>query len=186
MRHVFLLLLLTSLGLWGCGKKSAPATQDAAAEAAPVAAAGDATSASEPPVPAAPPAVAIDEHMPPIDESKGAPQLMLTGQLLPLNPEQDVSGNVMLYKMPDQSHLLRIENLHFINAAPDLDLALARIASPHSPEDLQNLLALGALKGPSGNMNYLIPKEQDVSEMHSLVLLLRGDNQLFASASLSR
>lgn len=186
MRHVFLLILLTSLGLWGCGKKSTPATQDAAQQAAPVAAAGEGTAASQPPVPAPPPALAIDERMPPIDESKGAPQRMLTGQLLPLNPEQDVSGNVTIYKMPDQSHLLRIENLHFVDKAPDLDVALARVASPRSPEDLQNLLALGALKGPSGNMNYLIPREQDVSEMHSLVLLLRGDNKLFASANLSR
>lgn len=189
MRKIYWMLLVLSLGLGACGKKSAPTADGAVpadAENAPVAeqaAAVPATSVIA--VPTAP-VFAIDEAMPPIDESKGSPELQVRGQVLPKDPEQDVSGNVMIYKMPDQSHLLRIELLNIAGDAPALDVALARSASPQSAADLQGLLTIGSLKGPSGNMNYVIPKGQDVSELHSFVLLRHGEGQLFGSATLSR
>lgn len=188
MRVVYLMLLLITLGLGACGKKSGPAEgiPQTGTQGTPAADGTPVVTGAPTAAPAPPPVVAIDEHMPPIDESKGSPELMLQGQLRPLNAEQDVSGNVLLYRMPDQSHLLRIEFLRVADKAPDLDVALARMSEPKSQADLQGVLAVGPLKGPSGNMNYVIPKSEDVSELHSLVLSLHDGSRIFASASLSR
>lgn len=185
-RLVILLAVLTAVG---CGHKSSPATpaNEAAVETDSTATPAEGVAAAPATAQAvtAAPVFAVNEPMPPVDESVGAPQLMVEGQLNPLLPERDVSGNVRVYRMPDRSALLRIESLQIADKTSDLDVVLTRQAEPKTQADLAGMLPVAALKGASGNMNYMIPKDQDISELHGVALLF-ADKTVFATAALVR
>lgn len=89
---------------------------------------------------------AVDEPLPPFDEGfDGIPELVARGEFVGIAPSEAV-GQVQLYAISDGSYLLRLENLRVSN---DVDLQL-RLRTATAA------IKLGALKGTSGNQNYLI------------------------------
>jgi hypothetical protein len=92
---------------------------------------------------------------------------------------------VAVYEAPDGSRLLRLENLR----APQdvrIDLALSRQPEPQSVKDLAEGLSVGPLKGPSGNMNYLLADAIDFAAVRAFVLIDRQRQAVLASAPVSK
>ena len=74
------------------------------------------------------------------------------------------SGEATIYRAPDGSHLLRLENFQVTNG-PELHVILSPNPAPESRDDVHQpgYLDLGSLKGNVGNQNYEIPADVDVS-----------------------
>lgn len=124
--------------------------------------------------------------MPPFDEGESAPpEIAGHGQLTALKPEKRIAGEITLYQFGDGSRMLRVENLH---TPPELqlDLVLTQAPAPKTADDLQGMLRVGVLKGPSGNMNYLIDKSTDLSGQRSVALVVHGQTAVVAHAVLTR
>ena len=71
----------------------------------------------------------------------------------------DVSGEALLYRLDDGSHVVRLEGLESDNG-PDLEVWLVRRTSGDVG---RGGLALGALKSTRGSHNYAVPAGTDVS-----------------------
>lgn len=127
---------------------------------------------------------AIDEPMPHVVEGVAAPVLLAQGQFRPALEEHDVSGWVKLYRLADQSYLVRIETLWMEGTPPELDVVLVHSPKPRTDADVQAFLMAGPLKETSGTMNYPMSKD-GMSEAHALALVLRGSKQLYASAPIA-
>ena len=95
------------------------------------------------------------------------------------------SGQAIIYRSPDGSHLLRLENLNVTNGP-----ALHVILSPHSSPDSQSEVKtpgyadLGKLKGNKGDQNYLLPDDVDVDAQGSVVIYCKPFNVVFSVAML--
>ena len=68
------------------------------------------------------------------------------------------SGEAIIYRAEDGSHLLRLENLNVTNG-PDLHVFLSPHTDPKDRDDVMSpgYFSLGPLKGNQGNQNYPIP-----------------------------
>ena len=73
------------------------------------------------------------------------------------------SGQAIIYRSPDGSHLLRLENLDVTNG-PDLHVVLSPHKSPDSRNDVtvDGYIDLGKLKGNKGDQNYDIPEHVNI------------------------
>ena len=178
-------LMLTAM-LLACGnKEAAPPAQATPAPAASAPASAQAPAAEPEPAPAeSVSSVAINEPLPPFEEDSG---IVLTSKSLFKVSDSSllISGDVFLYEAPNGSRLLRLENV----LAPKeilIDLAFGRVPEPKSEDDARSAVVIGALKGPSGNMNYLLEKTVDISPVRSFVLLEHGKPRVLASAPLSK
>ncbi len=95
------------------------------------------------------------------------------------------SGEATIYRGPDGSLLLRLENLDVTNG-PELHVIL----SPHqNPENqgqvkLAGYTDLGKLKGNIGNQNYFIPEGVDVGIQRSVVIYCKPFHVIFSVATL--
>jgi len=173
---------LGGIALSACGDKQAappPATPESAAPTVePLAPAPE----PEPDLAAADPAldVAVNEPLPPFEDDSGI-ILASKSVLRASDAALAISGDVLLYEAPDGSRLLRLENLQ---SPKDLriDLALSRVAAPASAEDARTAMLIGALKGPSGSMNYLLESNVSVDGVRAFVLLEHGQPRVLASA----
>lgn len=185
------LLLLTcfTLGcaaLSGCGDKAPPSAPTTPAASAPALEPLAPVSESEPDTAAADPAldVAVNEPLPPFEDDSGI-ILASKSVLRTADAALNISGDVLLYEAPDGSRLLRLENLQSPKEVR-IDLALSRVAAPASAEDARNAVLIGALKGPSGSMNYLLESSVSIDGVRAFVLLERGQPRVLASAPLSK
>ena len=95
------------------------------------------------------------------------------------------SGQAIIYRSPDGSHLLRLENLKVTNG-PDLHVIL----TPHSGPDRRpevkadGYADLGKLKGNKGDQNYPIPGDVDVDAQRSVVIYCEPFSVVFSVAML--
>ncbi|MFT4825078.1 MAG: hypothetical protein ACJAUG_000762 [Halioglobus sp.] len=95
------------------------------------------------------------------------------------------SGNALIYRLADGSHLLRLEDFKVTNG-PDLAVYLVKHANPSSSAQVTSgFLNLGKLKGNVGNQNYAIPAGTDLSEFNSAVIWCELFGVLFSTAPLS-
>lgn len=183
-----LILVVLALLLAACGEKPAPvATAPApAAKVAPIGPAEDdlATAEAATAEQTQSQNVAVDEPLPPLEEISGIVTDSISNWSV-ADPEVEISGKVLLYTAPDGSRLLRLEDLR---TPKDLriDLALSNSARPASPEEARAARVVGALKGPSGNMNYLLEAGISLNGVVSFVLLENGQGRILASAPRSR
>ena len=162
-------VLLFAAALAACGKS---AEEGAPAELGVTPAAESETppELTLPPPPATPDAVAVNEPLPPME---GATGIRLTRQARMETGESEApfEADLFYYQGADGSVLVRLEN---VRAAPAVkgDLFVSRELAPVTPQQGQNvLLRLGALKGPTGSMNYLIEKGTDLSDARSIALI---------------
>lgn len=125
----------------------------------------------------------VDEPLPPFDEGMdGIPVLEFEAVFQGVAPAE-ASGRLLLYRLPDGSRLLRLEELR-VTSAPGLQLQFAKAAAPQTFADAGGGFSVGVLKGSSGNQNYLIEKTRSVAGLLSLVIVSQEPAAVFATARL--
>jgi len=95
------------------------------------------------------------------------------------------SGRAAIYRGPDGSHLLRLEDFRVTNG-PDLHVLLTPHPASKSRDDLTaaGYVDLGKLKGNIGNQNYPIPENVDVAAQGSVVIYCLPFHVIFSVAPL--
>ena len=95
------------------------------------------------------------------------------------------SGEATIYRGPDGSHLLRLENFEVTNG-PDLHVILSPSPAPESQDDVHQpgYVDLGSLKGNIGNQNYEIPADADLNALSSVVIYCSPFHVVFSVALL--
>ena len=95
------------------------------------------------------------------------------------------SGTASIYRSPDGSHLLRLENLNVTNG-PDLHVILTPHASPDRRSEVKSdgYVDLGKLKGNKGDQNYPVPGDVDVAAQRSVVIYCEPFAVVFSVAML--
>ena len=96
------------------------------------------------------------------------------------------SGIAVLYRLPDGSDLLRLEEFRVTNG-PDLRVILSAHPDPMSQADLDSggYVELGRLKGNIGNQNYPVPSDIDPLQYRSVVIYCKPFRVLFSIAPLA-
>ena len=95
------------------------------------------------------------------------------------------SGQATIYRAPDGSLVLRVENFKVTNG-PDLHVILTPHQDPNRRKDLTDAghTDLGKLKGNIGNQNYPIPDDVDIDAQSSVVIYCQPFHVVFSVASL--
>ena len=95
------------------------------------------------------------------------------------------SGQATIYRGPDGSHLLRLENLNVTNG-PDLHVILTPHKIPTTGKDVKTAgyEDLGKLKGNKGDQNYPIPDNVDIDSQRSVVIYCVPFSVVFSVATL--
>ena len=88
------------------------------------------------------------------------------------------TGDAVLYRLPDGSNLVRLENLDLQNG-PDLVVYL--VPRPGQTE-LDGAVSLGDLKGNKGNQNYPVPADVDPTQYGGVLVWCRAFSVEFAGA----
>ena len=118
-------------------------------------------------------------------EPPAGPVMLKTGNFRDQDSFHKGSGQATIYRGPDGSHLLRLEEFKTTNG-PDLHVIL----TPHQDPDRQNdvktpgYVDLGKLKGNIGNQNYPIPDDVDVTVQQSVVIYCKPFHVIFSVAQL--
>lgn len=96
------------------------------------------------------------------------------------------SGAAIIYRLPDGTHVLRLEDFRVTNG-PDLHVLLVKHADPRGREDVkaQGDVDLGKLKGNIGSQNYPIPNDIDPAALNSVVIYCKPFSVIFSVAPLS-
>ncbi len=92
------------------------------------------------------------------------------------------SGNATIYRLEDESHVLRFEDFKVTNG-PDLHVLL--MVDPEGRDKSQGYLDLGKLKGNIGNQNYTIPADTDISNYNAVMIYCQPFHVIFSTAPLS-
>ena len=97
------------------------------------------------------------------------------------------SGVATIYRLPDGSHLLRLEDFKVTNG-PDLRVLLARPNDPQSRDELQagGYTHLAKLKGNVGNQNYELPADVDPAGIGSVIIYCMPFKVIFSVAPLEQ
>ena len=97
------------------------------------------------------------------------------------------SGTATIYRTPDGSEILRLEDLNVTNG-PALHVVLSTHPDPDRSEMVkqEGYVDLGDLKGNRGNQNYPIPAGVDTSIHKSVVIYCYPFQVVFSVATLSR
>ncbi len=90
----------------------------------------------------------------------------------------DAQGDAYTIPLEDTSNVLRLENFKSTNG-PDLYVYLS------TDENASDFVNLGALKASSGNQNYEIPDDTDLSKYNKVLIWCKAFGVLFGSAELS-
>lgn len=132
-------------------------------------------------------AAAVDKPM--VEGMTGEMELarkLKTGEFRDADNFHRGSGLATIYRLPDGSHALRLEDLRVTNG-PDLHVLLSPSADPITRDEVtvDGYINLGKLKGNIGNQNYDIPAGEDVSRFKSVVIYCKPFHVVFAVAPLS-
>ena len=90
----------------------------------------------------------------------------------------DAQGDAYTIPLEDKSTVLRLENFKSTNG-PDLFVYLS------TDENASEFVNLGELKANSGNQNYEIPEDTDLSKYNKVLIWCKAFGVLFGSAELS-
>lgn len=122
------------------------------------------------------------EVMEKMEESQ-EPELISQGNFFDGDDFHKGSGNAKLFKMPDGSHLVRLEDFEVTNG-PDLYVYLTNASGAKTSAEVKGGYNAGRLKGNKGNQNYVIPADIDVSDYNGISIYCRAFSVLFSSANL--
>jgi hypothetical protein len=114
-----------------------------------------------------------------------APLLVKEGMFRNGGPSYSGSGRAAIYRLPDGSHILRLEDFRVTNG-PDLRVLLAAHPDPQTSDALhsQATVELEPLKGNQGNQNYVIPAGVDIAGQWSVVIYCKPFSVIFSVAPL--
>jgi hypothetical protein len=99
-------------------------------------------------------------------------------------PGDTAEGQALIYRLPDGSLTLRLENFAATNG-PDLFVVFSGAANPEQEGlDAGGSLQLAALKGNRGNQNYELPADLNLDQFRSVVIWCRAFNIVFGYATL--
>ncbi len=123
----------------------------------------------------------VEEAMPPAP----VPVALKAGEFRDADSFHRGTGTATLYRLPDGSLVLRLEQFRVTNG-PDLRVLLAEHPSPERREDLETAgyVELSKLKGNVGNQNYLVPDSVDAAGQRSVVIYCRPFHVIFSVATL--
>ena len=114
----------------------------------------------------------------------GGPRIVAQGRLRDADSFHRGSGGVAIYRLPDGSLILRLEDIRVTNG-PALHVLLASHAGPASRDDVaEGYVDLGPLKGNLGSQNYEITADTDLSQYQSVVIYCMPFHVVFATAML--
>ncbi len=138
-----------------------------------------------------PPTVAISEETPvaaitPTIASEmpvNAPSIFGQGQFVDGDRFHMGSGVATLYKTPDDSFLLQLDDFAVTNG-PELHVLLSPNATPTDHASLGDYLDLGVLKDTIGDQNYPFSADFDPTRYKSVVIYCLPFKVIFAIASL--
>ena len=118
-------------------------------------------------------------------DASGEAVALLRGEFHDADGFHKGSGQATLYRLPDGSQLLRLENFNGANG-PDLRVILSEHPDPGSRSefDSRDYVELGKLKGNIGNQNYPVPSGVDASQYRSVVIYCKPFHVLFTIAPL--
>jgi hypothetical protein len=109
---------------------------------------------------------------------------MRTGTLRDGDPIHRGSGTALILKLPDGSHVVRLENLEVV-PGPNLLVYLVAHEDPLFPEDVTaGFRNLGTLKSRFGEQNYPVPEGVDLTAYGSVVVWCDTFKVQFAVAAL--
>ena len=132
---------------------------------------------------AAMPDKVMEEPMP--SDSEAVAQSLAQGQFVDADNFHRGSGIATIYVLPDDSHVLRLENFMVTNG-PDLHVLLSSAATPTSQADLgSDYVDLGSLKGNVGDQNYIISNDVVLDRYKSVVIYCLPFHVVFSTATLS-
>ncbi len=92
------------------------------------------------------------------------------------------SGKATIYRLEDDSNVLRLEDLNVTNG-PDLHVLL--MVDPEGGDKSQGYIDLGKLKGNIGNQNYEIPADVDPADYHAVMIYCQPFHVIFSTAQLA-
>lgn len=122
-----------------------------------------------------------------VEAANQQPQVVLVraGDFMDADAFHRGSGRAVIYRGPDGSHLLRLEDLDVTNG-PDLRVILTPTAEPEAAQavTVPGFVELGKLKGNRGNQNYPIPDEVDINDHGSVVIYCKPFGVVFSVATL--
>ena len=113
-----------------------------------------------------------------------APIVILQGQFKDADSVHKGSGTATIYQRPDGSYLLSFENFA-VCCSPDLYVFLASNPSPAGHADLGDYLELSSLKASTGDQDYEIPADTDLSQIKSVVIYCKPFQVIISTATLS-
>ena len=126
------------------------------------------------------PDTAVDETM----DMTRKPILYAAGSFSGADAAHTGSGTAKVYRLPDSSHIVRLEDFQVTNG-PALIVALAAHPDPLESEDVEKgYINIGNLKANTGNQNYKIPAEFDVLSFGSIVIWCETFGVMFSAAPL--
>jgi len=115
-----------------------------------------------------------------------APLLIKEGMFRDGSSSYRGSGRAAVYRLPDGSHVLRLEEFSVTNG-PDLYVLLANHSDPATSDALhsQTTVELERLKGNRGSQNYLIPASVDLASLGSVIIYCKAFSVIFSVAPLN-
>jgi hypothetical protein len=134
----------------------------------------------------------VDEPAPALAQPAGSadrpagPAVLARGRLV--SHEHASSGTVVIVRLPDNSRVLRLEDLRTSNG-PSLRVWLAAAPVTESRDgwyvfDDDRHVDLGALKGNIGSSNYPVPPDIDLATLPSVTIWCERFHVSFAAAAL--
>lgn len=128
--------------------------------------------------------VPTESYPPPIPADA---QIILEGEFAPVNVVQSATGKVLIYRLTDDSVLMRFENLQVMNA-PGLVVFLSSNEAPTSVDELPGAAAsewlAGGLEGTQGDFQFEIPRELSLSPYRSVVIISDPLRLIYSVATL--
>jgi hypothetical protein len=113
--------------------------------------------------------------------SKSSTVSLISGSFRDEDRVHKGSGLATLYRLEDDSHVVRLEDLNVTNG-PDLHVLL--MADPEGRDKSQGYIDLGKLKGNIGNQNYPVPVDTDISIYNAVMIYCQPFHVVFTTAPL--
>jgi hypothetical protein len=115
------------------------------------------------------------------------PVALSQGQFTRVDALHAASGDAVIYRLPDGTHVLRLEGFSSTNG-PDLYIGLSGHPMPRSNGELHEsgYVELERLKGSEGSQNYALPADLDLSLFKSVVIYCKAFSVVFSTAELTQ
>jgi hypothetical protein len=116
---------------------------------------------------------------------EAAPVAVLQGKFEGVGRDHTGSGTATVYQRSDGSYFLSFRNFT-VCCGPDLYVFLKRKSSSADSTEIGNFIELSSLQAISGDQDYEIPAETDLSQIKSAVIYCKPYQVVIATATLNK